>query len=156
MRADAKAAQVASIGYTSAAHDLDATAATELTKVDVRMEGRPRTGPRICYPGMLFLQLNFSSDSWVPVDNKNWNTCSKYVRCSNYLCIRSGFERRHQETSSCGNSASIKKRGRSRNQLRSKICARCLGQVIERCVCVQKMHHSAIVWNRSILEIMEL
>ena len=58
-----------------------------VTKVDVRMEGRPRTGPRICYPGMLFLQLNFSSDSWVPVDNKNWNTYSKYVRCSNYLCI---------------------------------------------------------------------
>ena len=32
MRADAKAAQVASIGYTSATHDLDATAATELRK----------------------------------------------------------------------------------------------------------------------------
>ena len=53
MRADAKATQVASIGYTSATHDQEATAATELRKSTSGwredQERAPGFATRACY-----------------------------------------------------------------------------------------------------------
>ena len=120
-----------------------------VTKVGVRMERRPRKGPRICYPGMLFLQLNFSSDSWVPVDNKNWNTESKYTFVVLIICV---YVLASKDAIKRGVRVGIRVRSRNVDARetscdRKYVIAALLGSGYRASCLYKEMHHSAIGWN---------
>ena len=98
MRAAAKAAQVASIGYTSATHDLDATAATELRKSTSGwredQERAPGFATRACYSCSSTFHLTCECPWTIKIGTRNQNTFVVLIIC---VYLRSGFERRHQE-----------------------------------------------------------
>ena len=76
-RADAKVAQVASIGYTSATHDLEATAATELRKSTSRwredQERAPGFATRACYSCSSTFHLTHECPRTIKIGTRNPN-----------------------------------------------------------------------------------
>ena len=98
MRADAKAAQVASIGYTSATHDLEATAATKLRKSTSGwredQERAPGFATLTCYSCCSTFHLTRECPWTIKIGTRKQNTFVVLIIC---VYLRSGFERRHQE-----------------------------------------------------------
>ena len=151
MRADAKAAQVASIGYTSATHDLEATAATELRKSTSGwredQEWAPGFATRACYSCSSTFHLTRECPWTIKIGTCNPNAFVVLIICVYVLASKDANKRGVR----VGILLSIEERGRSRNQLRETSCDRKyvlaawvrLSSVVF--VYVQEMHHSAIV-----------
>ena len=97
MRADAKAAQVASIGYTSATHDLEATAATELRKSTSGwredQERAPGFPTRACYSCCSTFHLTRECPWTIKIGTRNQNTFVVLIICVYVLASKDAIKR---------------------------------------------------------------
>ena len=87
MRADAKAAQVASIGYTSAMHDLEATAAPELRKSTSGWREDQERAPDLL-PGHAILAAQK-----IKIGTRNPNTFVVLIICVYVLASKDAIKR---------------------------------------------------------------